>query len=184
MDDCKCNRMERLAFTAVLIYTVLYGFWPAEALATPLSVIPSTQRVSTLSEPTARAPTTKDLADCREVMDSTGHGPDPGSSEWWTACRYLRTKKQAPSIDCSKAKGQVEELICSDSELMILDVELARAYASVSAKSTGPVLKSLRANQRGWIKGRNECWKATQVSIRECVVTSYRSKLAALRSQL
>lgn len=131
-----------------------------------------------------RAPTEKDLADCMAVMDGDGHGPDPGSRESWAACERLRVKGGAPSFDCSKAAGQVEESICSDPKLAALDVELARLYAAASAKADGEELKTLRAYQRGWLKGRNECWKAIGVSIRECVEASYRKRIGELRSQL
>ena len=131
------------------------------------------------------APTAKDLEDCRAVMDKEGHGPDPGSAEWWAACERLRARRGAPSFDCAKASGQVEELICSDPELAALDVELARLYKAVSAQTTGQKLKALRTYQRGWIKGRNDCWKAVAVGVRACVEASYRdqnteAKIAAL----
>ena len=130
------------------------------------------------------APTQKDLEDCRAVMDKEGHGPDPGSAEWWAACERLRARRAAPSFDCSKASGQVEELICSDPELAALDVELARLYRAVSAQTTGQKLKTLRTYQRGWIKGRNDCWKAVGVGVRACVEVSYRDRIRELGSQL
>ena len=130
------------------------------------------------------APTQKDMEDCRAVMDKEGHGPDPGSAEWWAACERLRARRAAPSFDCSKASGQVEELICSDPELAALDVELARLYRVVSAQTTGQKLKTLRTYQRGWIKGRNDCWKAVGVGVRACVELSYRDRIRELRSQL
>jgi uncharacterized protein YecT (DUF1311 family) len=131
-----------------------------------------------------RAPAEKDLADCMAVMDREGHGPDPGSDEWWAACARLRAKGGAPSFDCSKAAGQVEHLICSDPELAALDVELARLYQAVSAEVAGRELKRLRTYQRGWIKGRNDCWKAVGVGVRACVEASYRDRIRELRSQL
>ena len=128
-------------------------------------------------------PTEKDLAECRAVLDPEGHGPDPGSEEWWAACERLRARGGAPSFDCSKASGQVEELICADPELAALDVEMARLYQAVSAEATGQEMKTLRTDQRGWIKGRNDCWKAVGVSVRECVEASYRDRIRELRSQ-
>jgi uncharacterized protein YecT (DUF1311 family) len=129
-------------------------------------------------------PTAKDLEDCRAVIDKEGHGPDPGSAEWWAACERLRARKGTPSFDCAKAAGQVEKLICSDPGLAALDVELARLYGAVSAQTTGRKLKALRAYQRGWIKGRNDCWKAVAVGVRACVEASYRDRIQELRSQL
>jgi uncharacterized protein YecT (DUF1311 family) len=130
------------------------------------------------------APTEKDLEACMAVMDKEGHGPDPGSAEWWAACERLRARRDAPSFDCSKASSQVEELLCSDPELAALDVELARLYKAVSAQTTGQKLKTLRTYQRGWIKGRNDCWKAVGAGARACVEASYRDRIRELRSQL
>jgi uncharacterized protein YecT (DUF1311 family) len=132
---------------------------------------------------TPHAPTEKDLADCMAVMDREGHGPDPGSEEWWAACDRLRARRGAPSFDCSKASGPVEALICSDPELAALDVELARLYQAVSAKMSGRERKTLRTYQRGWLKGRNDCWKAVGVGVRACVEASYRGRIQELRAQ-
>jgi uncharacterized protein YecT (DUF1311 family) len=141
---------------------------------------PQAQAVQTTNP---HAPTQKDLEDCRAVIDKEGHGPDPGSAEWWAACERLRARKAAPSFDCSKASGQVEKLICSDPDLAALDLELARFYRVVSAQTPGQKLKTLRTYQRGWIKGRNDCWKAVGVGVRACVELSYRDRIRELQSQ-
>jgi len=39
----------------------------------------------------------------------------------------------------------------------------------------------LRAEQRGWIKGRNDCWKS--VDPRLCVATEYRLRIAELQAR-
>jgi membrane-bound inhibitor of C-type lysozyme len=39
-------------------------------------------------------------------------------------------------------------------------------------------LQSLRATQRGWIKGRDECWKAD--GLRDCVKSAYLTREAEL----
>ena len=67
-----------------------------------------------------------------------------------------------PSFDCAKAEHEVETLICADERLAALDREVARLYALAR---TGPNMDEERAArlaawQRGWIKGRNDCWKA------------------------
>lgn len=67
-----------------------------------------------------------------------------------------------PSFDCAKAEHEIETLICRDDRLAALDREIARLYALAR---TGPHMdaarsKQLAAYQRGWIKGRNDCWKA------------------------
>ncbi|SFI87452.1 MliC family protein [Albimonas pacifica] len=67
-----------------------------------------------------------------------------------------------PSFDCAKAEHEVETLICADERLAALDREVARLYGLAR---NGPHMdegraKQLAAYQRGWIKGRNDCWKA------------------------
>lgn len=90
-------------------------------------------------------------------------------------------KASLPSFDCSRAKGQAQELVCADEQLAELDRELARLY-SVAAHSPQLNTKqraSLRAYQHGWIKGRNDCWKAE--ALRACVLDSYVTRIHELR---
>ena len=67
---------------------------------------------------------------------------------------------QGPTFDCAKAQGEVEQLVCSDPALAALDRKLDQVYKAAAAKATGKLAARLRAEQRGWVKGRNECWKA------------------------
>lgn len=63
-----------------------------------------------------------------------------------------------PSFDCSKvAKESCEAIICSSDTLIELDRELSDIYKKALIKA--PKEDMLKAYQRGWIKGRNECWK-------------------------
>jgi len=87
----------------------------------------------------------------------------------------------APAFDCDKADGMVEEMICADSILAALDVELDEVWQRVLALSQeNPDLDMIRAEQRGWIKGRNECWKSGDV--RYCVWTTYKQRIAELQA--
>ena len=73
-----------------------------------------------------------------------------------------------PTFDCSKVKGDIETLICNDSELAALDHKMDAVFKRAAAKNTGANLKALAASQRGWIKGRNDCWKAQDK--KQCVI--------------
>ena len=84
----------------------------------------------------------------------------------------------APSFDCSKAGHDIEDLICADAELATLDRRLAQAYAEALKNYPTDELKTLKAFQRGWIKGRNDCWKAADK--RDCVDYAYRSRITEL----
>jgi uncharacterized protein len=88
---------------------------------------------------------------------------------------------EGPSFDCSKASGSIEELICKDKELSSLDHKLAGVYAEaleIAASEHPPVLK---AEQRGWIKGRNDCWKSKNP--RNCTASAYRLRIAELQAR-
>jgi uncharacterized protein len=105
------------------------------------------------------------------------------------------TEAQGPAFDCAKAQGQVEQLICKDAALAALDRKLDGVYKAATAKAQGQMLTTLRAEQRGWVSGRNECWKAkdadnavyltaswTATSVRECVEAQYRIRTAELQA--
>lgn len=85
----------------------------------------------------------------------------------------------SPAFDCAKAEGEVEQLICSDDELASMDLLLARTYSQTIQNIPKEERATFRAEQRGWIKGRNDCWKADNV--RRCVEFSYQSKTVELQ---
>ncbi|MFM4650948.1 MliC family protein [Aeromonas bivalvium] len=84
-----------------------------------------------------------------------------------------------PSFDCAKAKGAAETLICQDAGLAALDNELAALYPKALANLSQEQLKTEKAMQRGWIKGRNDCWKAGD--LRQCVEESYQLRITELQ---
>ncbi len=100
---------------------------------------------------------------------------------------------QGPAFDCTKAQGEVEKLICSDASLAVLDRKLDKVYKEAAAMATGDMAKQLRAEQRGWIKGRNDCWKAkgqqtwitatwTVDTVEGCVAARYRIRTSELQA--
>lgn len=105
----------------------------------------------------------------------------------------LSALAQSPTFDCKKVKGEVEKLICSDSALATLDQKLEAAYKAASAKAKGTLITQLRSEQRGWVKGRNDCWKVngqqtwitatwTVDTIKGCVDAQYRLRTSELQS--
>ena len=88
---------------------------------------------------------------------------------------------QGPSFDCSKASGSIEEMICKDAELSALDRRLAEVYAAASKIAVGEDPPVLKAEQRGWIKGRNDCWKSDDKHT--CVQENYRRRIAELQAR-
>ena len=91
-----------------------------------------------------------------------------------------------PSFDCSKAdiggtdKPSTETIICQKPELSKLDSQLDEVYQQALQKS-GTSSQTLKAMQRGWIKGRNDCWKSEeQVS---CIKNSYLHRISELQAR-
>lgn len=70
-----------------------------------------------------------------------------------------RVLAEAPAFDCAKAQGEVAQLICKDEGLAALDRKLDRVYKAAQAEARDDVGKTLVAEQRGWVKGRDDCWK-------------------------
>ena len=88
-----------------------------------------------------------------------------------------------PSFDCSKSKaGSIEALICDTEELSQLDFVLSKVYGEALTVDSELVTPStLKAEQRGWIKGRDECWKESDR--KECVRNLYQRRIAELQTK-
>jgi uncharacterized protein len=92
-----------------------------------------------------------------------------------------RAQAEGPNFDCRKAGTRtVPQLICQDAALSSLDRQLAVVYSAAVKKAVNERPPVLRAHQRGWIKGRDDCWKSTDV--RACVETAYRQRIAELQA--
>ena len=105
-------------------------------------------------------------------------------------------RADGPAFDCAKADGEVEELICQDEGLAALDRKLDEVYEAALAKATNEHPPVLKAEQRGWIKGRNECWKTRgedtpafltatwqATSVHDCVEGQYRLRISELQAR-
>ena len=107
-------------------------------------------------------------------------------------CAAGAASAQGPAFDCAKAKGQVEQQICADPALAALDRQLDTVYKAATAKATGKLAAALRTEQRSWVKGRNDCWKATQQTwitaswtvdtVPGCIDAQYRLRTAELQA--
>jgi uncharacterized protein len=87
-----------------------------------------------------------------------------------------------PSFDCSRIEpGSIAAAICGNEELAALDRRLAAAFAQASAKAANERPPVLQAEQRGWIKGRDECWKATDRDA--CITDAYVRRIAELQAR-
>jgi uncharacterized protein len=86
-----------------------------------------------------------------------------------------------PSFDCGAvADGGIEARVCEVPRLSALDRQLAAVFAAASGKAGPQSLPTLRAEQRGWIKGRDECWQSEDQSA--CVANEYQHRIAELQA--
>ncbi|MBA4502556.1 MliC family protein [Marinobacterium marinum] len=142
--------------------------------------------------------------------DGQGHGPDWGSDEWKSVVEFklgvrgaadmpelsspawcgkveqlLRQRQgtaQGPSFECdADTLSAAEKQVCNSAELSALDRQLGDVYQQSLALTEGQGRKVLQAEQRGWIKGRDECWKSGNPE--QCVDSQYRLRIAALQAQ-
>lgn len=142
--------------------------------------------------------------------DGQGHGPDRGSEEWQSVvefrlgvrgqaqvparkteawCHYinqrLRSQSAAPAWCLPAPHSSAEQMICSQPHFWPQDVLLTQVYQQASEQasqsSDGALLRNLKAEQRGWIKGRNDCWKAEDPG--NCIASAYRLRTAELQAR-
>lgn len=89
---------------------------------------------------------------------------------------------ESPSFACSKVMaGSIEEMICKDSGLSAIDHKLSVVYAEAAKKAANEHPPALKAEQRGWVKGRNDCWKSDDK--RSCVEEEYQRRIAELQAK-
>jgi len=86
-----------------------------------------------------------------------------------------------PSFKCGKGLHEVEALICQDAELARLDNDLASLYKTLLKNTPQAQQRALKAEQSGWVKGRNDCWKADDK--KACIRGEYESRINALKDR-
>jgi eukaryotic-like serine/threonine-protein kinase len=102
--------------------------------------------------------------------NDAGVGSFPAQTPSLTTAR----PEPVPSFDCRLAGLVAEKMICADSDIAQLDVEMADMYHTLWTK--GDDRKRLRAEQLRWMtQERNVC------RTHECLLQVYRERIAALR---
>ncbi|MAM63242.1 MliC family protein [Maritimibacter sp. UBA3975] len=85
--------------------------------------------------------------------------------------------QDGPTFDCAKAEHDAEIAICENADLAALDRRLADVYGAVLDAAGGmdagaeAAVAELKASQRGWIGGRDECWKSDDLT--GCIRDAY-----------
>ena len=92
----------------------------------------------------------------------------------------------SPAFDCAKASHEIETLICQNDELAAKDHRLADVFAkSLKAAEafadSKAAISELKAVQRGWIGGRNDCWKEDDKVA--CTAQSYDMRISELQAR-
>ncbi|UTF58588.1 lysozyme inhibitor LprI family protein [Gilvimarinus sp. DA14] len=87
----------------------------------------------------------------------------------------------SPSFSCAGERlSSAEQAICETPDLARLDLALHDSFQTLLRRLDDDAFTShLRAVQRGWIKGRDECWKSPPIN--ECVASEYAERLDALQ---
>ena len=98
-----------------------------------------------------------------------------------TLCAAAPALAEGPSFDCAKSDSDATDAICASPALSALDREMSRLYglAVTGPNMTEDRKAELKAYQRGWIGGRDECWKANDLD--SCVRDNYGMRIHELR---
>lgn len=87
-----------------------------------------------------------------------------------------------PSFDCRKVEpGSIAALVCADAQLSALDRKLTAVYAAAAKQAAYEHPPTLRAGQRGWVKGRDDCWKSDDQPA--CVRARYTQRIVELQAR-
>ncbi|MEC7762722.1 MAG: lysozyme inhibitor LprI family protein [Pseudomonadota bacterium] len=99
-------------------------------------------------------------------------------------CPGVVFAQEGPTFDCAKAEHEAEIAICENAELAALDRDMANVYGAALEVAGGldagaeEAVAELKAYQRGWIGGRDECWKDDDIVA--CIEQSYQRREAEL----
>lgn len=84
------------------------------------------------------------------------------------------------SFDCATARASVEKLICRDSQLAQMDIELTRLYRlALTDERSVPRPDKVLIDQQFWIDSRNQC--ASTPEPKACTIRSYAERAHQLR---
>lgn len=136
------------------------------------------------------------------AQDGQGHGPDPGSAEWFGSIEHrlghrtgapfpkggtlawcdsvLDALNVQPTFNCDDNLNGAEQAICDSASLAALDIWLEDTYMNALQQTPKQQMKMLQAVQRGWIKGRDNCGKEQDVD--PCVRRHFIERISELQA--
>ena len=106
-------------------------------------------------------------------------GEDPGVANWLDSGGFTEG-----TLDCSRcvpvgcSGGDEAPAITS---LAALDRQMTEVYQAAWAKTNAADTQTLVTAQRAWVKVRNDCWKAADVTA--CVQGAYRNRISELQAR-
>jgi uncharacterized protein len=86
-----------------------------------------------------------------------------------------------PAFNCAQAESEVPKLICNTPELAALDRKLDEVYRAALPKAK-KAKDELPAEQRDWVKGRDECSK-DRAAMETCVRQNYHERTGELQAR-
>ncbi|CAN5441677.1 MliC family protein [soil metagenome] len=116
------------------------------------------------------------------ALSACGGAPTAQQSATQAATTTTAAPAAARAVDCAKADGDVESLICKNPELVSLDQQLALEFQhALTEAGAGPGADraALQSAQDAWKTTREDCWKADDVH--QCVLDAYRTRLVELK---
>jgi uncharacterized protein len=101
------------------------------------------------------------------------------------ACAVLASSQlvaaAGQSLDCAKAAGTIDEIVCQDPKLTALDRKLVDVYAAASKAATGEQKNRLAAEQQQWLEDVKRCTGAPNRAA--CATERYTQRIADLQAQ-
>jgi uncharacterized protein len=102
----------------------------------------------------------------------------PSSIKGGTDAAEQTSAAVAPAYACQDSKSAAELVICQNQDLAILDIRLNATYAGVQSRMSEAELKSLREQQRAWVKERDKCGANAA-----CIRKLYQARLQQLSAR-
>lgn len=90
---------------------------------------------------------------------------------------------QGPSYSCAGTLSNIEEAVCDNAQLSALDEKLSQLYKAVRSTANETDLKTVKTEQRSWMKKRNMLCGAENSSSREmveCIELMYLGRISQL----
>ena len=103
-----------------------------------------------------------------------------GASLCVATSSYAMAATFTTSFDCAKTTASIEKLICRDSQLAQMDLEMTRLYRlALTDEHSVPPPDKVMIDQQFWLDERNQC--ASQADPKACTIRSYAERAYQLR---